>query len=103
MSLQNCIHASIGYLATTTRNPSYWNGFIIDDLASSNVGFLPHKIHKKEERSQSISPSDLKRFENWNHPFKNIRSLCHFTCEKPSEDLRYPYYAWEYDLYDSEQ
>eukprot|EP01083_Nonionella_stella_P238668 836175_1 len=74
-------------------------GCYLDDLASQNVGFLPHKIHKKEEKSQSISPSDLKRFEDWNHPFKNIRSLCHFACGKPSQDLRYPYYAWDYDLF----
>eukprot|EP01083_Nonionella_stella_P144267 450121_1 len=78
-------------------------GCYLDDLASQNVGFLPHKIHKKEEKSQSISPSDLKRFEDWNHPFKNIRSLCHFACGKPSQDLRYPYYAWDYDLFDSQQ
>eukprot|EP01083_Nonionella_stella_P260254 887629_1 len=80
-------------------------GCYLDDLASSIVGFLPRKIHNEEEDTQdrpSISPNDLKRFDNWNHPFKNIRSLCHFSCGKPSEDLRYPYYAWEYDLFDAD-
>ena len=73
-------------------------GCYLDDYASANVGFLPEPQKKSNEETQ-IVPHDLKRYDDFDHPLKNVRSLCHFSCGKPSEDLRYPYYAWEFDLF----
>ena len=73
----------------------------LDDYASANVGFLP--TPKRSDEKKEISPDDLNRFDDFEHPFKNIRSLCHFSCGTPSEDLRYPYFAWDSELFPFDQ
>eukprot|EP01084_Bolivina_argentea_P296927 511463_1 len=80
-------------------------GCYLDDYASSNIGFIPARqrnpnyLKDDDVNYSKISPIDLKRFDDYNHPLKNIRSLCHFSCGTPSQDLRYPYFAWEHELF----
>ena len=77
-------------------------GCYLDDYASSNVGFLPPPPsceNPEAEKAKGICPDDLHRFDDWKHPLKNVRSFCHFSCGTPTEDLRYPYFSWDTDLF----
>merc|ERR550525_655520 len=102
-------------------------GCYLDDYASSNVGFLPKPIpvpkveekdddadqsddeefdefeddgkKKKQKKKEPLSPDGLNRYDEWTHPLKNVRSLCHFSCGKPTTDYRYPFFAWDSEIF----
>ena len=79
-------------------------GCYLDDYASANVGFLPQPTVNEDDDGQQqkkrvISPDELSRFDEWKHPLKNVRSLCHFSCGTPTKDSRYPYFSWNADLF----